>query len=352
MNQHNSYQDTLPDFSNLTAKDAQQTIQIMVEEHRKAINSLLKSPNQITFKSLVSPIEDMQHELNRTFSPISHLQNVLDKPEWRNTFNTCLPLLTEYSTELSQNTELEKAYQEILNNLDDPQDPKFNLLKQELQNFTLNGVNLPKSKKRQFIQLRTRLSSVEAKFSQNVQDSTDAWRLNIIDENEVTGISVSILEQAKKRARGNEQNGWSFILDYPTYHSVITHAENRLIREKFYTAWSTRASDQAEDIQWNNEANIKTILALRHKLANLVGYPNFAEYSLAKKMAGSTDEIVNFLEDLAQKTRLTAINEINLLKKFAIEPLEAWDIAYYLEKLKQETYAISCLLYTSDAADE
>ena len=88
MNQHNSYQKTLPDFSNLTAKDAQQTIQIMVEEHRKAINSLLKSPNQITFKSLVSPIEDMQHELNRTFSPISHLQNVLDKPEWRNTFNT------------------------------------------------------------------------------------------------------------------------------------------------------------------------------------------------------------------------------------------------------------------------
>ena len=341
MNQHNSYQKTLPDFSNLTAKDAQQTIQIMVEEHRKAINSLLKSPNQITFKSLVSPIEDMQHELNRTFSPISHLQNVLDKPEWRNTFNTCLPLLTEYSTELSQNTELEKAYQEILNNLDDPQDPKFNLLKQELQNFTLNGVNLPKSKKRQFIQLRTRLSSVEAKFSQNVQDSTDAWRLNIIDENEVTGISISILEQAKKRARENKQNGWSFILDYPTYHSVITHAENRQIREKFYTAWSTRASDQAEDIQWNNEANVKTILALRHKLANLVGYPNFAEYSLAKKMAGSTDEIVNFLEDLAQKTRLTAINEINLLKKFAIEPLEAWDIAYYLEKLKQETYAIS-----------
>ncbi len=341
MNQHNSYQKTLPDFSNLTAKDAQQTIQIMVEEHRKAINSLLKSPNQITFKSLVSPIEDMQHELNRTFSPISHLQNVLDKPEWRNTFNTCLPLLTEYSTELSQNTELEKAYQEILNNLDDPQDPKFNLLKQELQNFTLNGVNLPKSKKRQFIQLRTRLSSVEAKFSQNVQDSTDAWRLNIIDENEITGISISILEQAKKRARENKQNGWSFILDYPTYHSVITHAENRQIREKFYTAWSTRASDQAEDIQWNNEANVKTILALRHKLANLVGYPNFAEYSLAKKMAGSTDEIVNFLEDLAQKTRLTAINEINLLKKFAIEPLEAWDIAYYLEKLKQETYAIS-----------
>ncbi|MAD28353.1 MAG: oligopeptidase A [Woeseiaceae bacterium] len=341
MKQQNSYRKTLPDFSNLTAKNVQITIQDMVQEHRKTINSLLKSSDHITFSSLVSPIEDMQHELSRTFSPISHLQNVLDKPEWRNTFNSCLPLLTEYNTELSQNTELEKAYRKILNKLDDPQDPKFNLLKQELQNFTLNGVNLPKSKKQQFIQLRTRLSSIEAKFSQNVQDSTDTWKLNIINEDEVKGISVSILEQAKNRAQENGLTGWIFILDYPTYHSVITHAENRPIREKFYKAWSTRASDQAEDRQWDNEENIKIILSLRHKLANLVGYSNFAKYSLAKKMAGTTDEIINFLEDLAQKTRSTAIKEINVLKNFANEPLEAWDMSYYVEKYKQDTYAIS-----------
>ncbi|MFQ3362357.1 MAG: oligopeptidase A [Woeseiaceae bacterium] len=336
MTQSNSYKSTLPDFSSLTAKEAQTNLKSLVKKQRMAIDKLLKNKQKITFESVVNPIEEMQHELSRTFSPISHLQNVLDQPEWRSTYNSCLPLLTDYGTELSQNTELEKAYKTIIDNLDDQKDPKFKLLEQELRNFTLNGVNLTKTKKQKFKDLKTRLSTAEANFSQNVQDSTDAWSLHINNEDELKGISREILEQAK-----DNQDRWKLILDYPTYHSVMTHAENRSLRERFYKAWSTRASDQAEDTQWNNEENIKNILSLRHQLANIVGYKNFAEYSLATKMANSTNEIIDFLDDLAKKTKSTARNELTILEKAADHNLEAWDISYYLEKTKQQNYAIS-----------
>ena len=336
MTQSNSYKSTLPDFSSLTAKEAQTNIKSLVKKQRTAIDKLLKNKQKINFESVVNPIEEMQHELSRTFSPISHLQNVLDQPEWRSTYNSCLPLLTDYGTELSQNTELEKAYKTIIDNLDDQKDPKFKLLEQELRNFTLNGVNLEKTKKQKFKNLKTRLSTAEATFSQNVQDSTDAWSLHINNEDELKGISREILEQAKVN-----QDGWKLILDYPTYHSVMTHAENRSLRERFYKAWSTRASDQAENTQWNNEENIKNILSLRHQLANIVGYKNFAEYSLATKMADSTNEIIDFLDDLAKKTKSTARNELTILEKAADHNLEAWDISYYLEKTKQQNYAIS-----------
>ena len=341
MKQSNNYQSTLPDFSSLTAEKAQSDIKCLVKKQRTAIDNLLASSKKTTFASIVNPIEEMQHELSRIFSPISHLQNVLDQPEWRNTFNSCLPLLTEYGTELSQNTELEKAYRTIIDNLDDQKDPKFSLLKQELRNFALNGVNLTKTKKQKFKDLKTRLSIAEANFSQNVQDSTDAWSLNIEDIKELKGISKEILEQAKNRGFKNKQSGWKLILDYPTYHSVMTHAESRSLREKFYRAWSTRASDQAENTQWNNEENIKTILSLRHQLAHIVGYENFAEYSLAKKMANSTDEITSFLDNLAIKTRSTAKRELAMLEKAAKHNLEAWDTSYYLEKIKQKNYSIS-----------
>ena len=341
MKQSNNYQSTLPDFSSLTAEKAQSDIKCLVKKQRTAIDNLLASSKKTTFASIVNPIEEMQHELSRIFSPISHLQNVLDQPEWRNTFNSCLPLLTEYGTELSQNTELENAYRTIIDNLDDQKDPKFSLLKQELRNFALNGVNLTKTKKQKFKDLKTRLSIAEANFSQNVQDSTDAWSLNIEDIKELKGISKEILEQAKNRGLKNKQSGWKLILDYPTYHSVMTHAESRSLREKFYRAWSTRASDQAENTQWNNEENIKTILSLRHQLAHIVGYENFAEYSLAKKMANSTDEITSFLDNLAIKTRSTAKRELAMLEKAAKHNLEAWDTSYYLEKMKQKNYSIS-----------
>ena len=341
MKQSNNYQSTLPDFSSLTAEKAQSDIKCLVKKQRTAIDNLLASSKKTTFASIVNPIEEMQHELSRIFSPISHLQNVLDQPEWRHTFNSCLPLLTEYGTELSQNTELEKAYRTIIDNLDDQKDPKFSLLKQELRNFALNGVNLTKTKKQKFKDLKTRLSIAEANFSQNVQDSTDAWSLNIEDIKELKGISKEILEQAKNRGFKNKQSGWKLILDYPTYHSVMTHAESRSLREKFYRAWSTRASDQAENTQWNNEENIKTILSLRHQLAHIVGYENFAEYSLAKKMANSTDEITSFLDNLAIKTRSTAKRELAMLEKAAKHNLEAWDTSYYLEKIKQKNYSIS-----------
>ena len=341
MKQSNNYQSTLPDFSSLTAEKAQSDIKCLVKKQRTAIDNLLASSKKTTFASIVNPIEEMQHELSRIFSPISHLQYVLDQPEWRHTFNSCLPLLTEYGTELSQNTELENAYRTIIDNLDDQKDPKFSLLKQELRNFALNGVNLTKTKKQKFKDLKTRLSIAEANFSQNVQDSTDAWSLNIEDIKELKGISKEILEQAKNRGLKNKQSGWKLILDYPTYHSVMTHAESRSLREKFYRAWSTRASDQAENTQWNNEENIKTILSLRHQLAHIVGYENFAEYSLAKKMANSTDEITSFLDNLAIKTRSTAKRELAMLEKAAKHNLEAWDTSYYLEKMKQKNYSIS-----------
>ena len=334
------YQKTLPDFSDLCARDISSNVSSLIKAQREKIKNLLNDDTKPNF-SLVSEIEEMHHKLSMVFSPISHLQNVMDDPDWREAYNSCIPLLTEYGTELSQDPDLEKAYRKIIKKLKDKYSPEFSLLEKELRSFTLNGVNLDQNKKTKFIDLKKQLSIKQAKFGQNVQDSTDSWLYFTAEESETIGITSEILQQAKDRADKENKSGWQFSLDYPTYHAVMTHAENSNLREKFYKAWSTRASDQADQKKWDNSDNIKEILAIRKEISELVGFDNYAEYSLATKMAETTGDVFEFLYDLANKTKSTALNEIEMIEQFAGQKLQPWDVSYYLEKYKQENFSVS-----------
>lgn len=332
----------LPDFDVIKPQHAVPALTELIAAHRQKLDQILAEPNARDAASLIQPMEEMSHELGRVWSPVSHLQSVLDDPAWRDAYNQSLPLLTEHGTELSQNKNLQEAYQQVADSLSPDSDPALRtLLDQELRDFRLAGVALPEKKKARFRVLAQEMAALQAKFEQNLQDATDSWHFHTADAGQVAGISPSVLQRAADDAESVDIKGWRFKLDYPTYHAVMTHAHSRDLRETFYRAWSTRASDQGDNSEWDNSENIEQIMSLRHEAAGLVGFDNYADYSLATKMAGSVAEVMQFLMELADKSTEAAKRELDEIQALAETPLEAWDIAYFLEKLKQERFAIS-----------
>jgi oligopeptidase A len=314
----------------------------LIAEHRRKLAALLDAADSHDFQSLVSPLQEMSHELSRVWSPVSHLQSVSDEPGWRDAYNESLPLLTEHATEISQNQALQQAYQRVSETLPaDMPGAVRALLDQELRDFRLAGVALPDEQKQRFKELKRELAAVQAKFQQNVQDSADSWNFHDEDEAVFAGLPGQILERAREDAASRGLAGLWLNLDFPTYHAVQTQAENRTLREAFYTAWSTRASDVGDQAQWDNSEHIRRILSLRHEAAQLVGFDNYAEYSLATKMAASTADVMEFLQELAGRTRATAAGELEAIREAAPHDLAAWDIAFYQDKLKQQKFAIS-----------
>jgi oligopeptidase A len=331
----------LPRFDDITPEGTVPALKHIIAEHRRKLDELLESSSELDFRSLVTPLEEMSHELGRVWSPVNHLQSVLDDARWREAYNTSLPLLTEHGTELSQNKQLQQAFEAIAESFpkDTPRAMRA-LVDQALRNFRLAGVALPDDEKAEFKAIMQELAAVQASFDHNVQDAAINWSWHTDDLAQCKGIPEMVVSRAAKEAAENEQTGWLFGLDYPTYHSIITHADNRELRERFYRAWSTRGSDQG-DQRFDNSENISKILSLRHRAALLVGFDNYAEYSLATKMAGKNREVIEFLTELAAQTRATAEKEFEDIAAIADAPLEAWDLPYYLEKLKQQRYSIS-----------
>jgi oligopeptidase A len=332
----------LPRFEAISPQHAKPALEELIAAHRQKLATLLDNPDARDFASLIIPLEEMHHELSRAWSPISHLQSVLDDPEWRDAYNASLPLMTEHGTELSQNKKLQEAYQEVANSMPEDASPAMRMLvEQELRDFRLAGVALPEADKARYREIAQELAALRAKFDQNVQDATDSWSFHTADESRIAGLPESVVQRTRDEAAAENVGGWWFKLDYPNYHAVMTHGDDRELRETFYRAWSTRASDQGPDPQWDNSAVIDRILALRHEAVALVGFSNYADYSLATKMAGTVDEVMSFLAELADKSRSAARNELDQIKQLAATPLEAWDISYYLEKLKQQKFSVS-----------
>jgi oligopeptidase A len=333
---------TLPRFSEITPEQVVPALTEIIAQHRQHLDALLAGPGELDFDSLVVPLEDMEHELSRVWSPVSHLQGVLGSPEWREAYNAALPLLTEYGTELSQNQRLQQAYALVDESLSADDSPaRRSAVEHALRDFRLAGVDLDTEKKDRFRAIMLELAAVQARFDHNVQDSADAWLLNITDAAELEGLPQSALARGRAEARTRDREGWVLTLDYPTYDAVMTHAENRSLRENFYHAWVTRASEQAADPSFDNSDNIGTILALRHEAANLVGFATYADYSLATKMAKSADEVIAFLRQLADRSRHAAELELAEIQKLAGMSIEPWDLAFWLEKLKQQKYSFS-----------
>ena len=332
----------LPPFARIRPEHAEPAVRTLLDGNRRQLAALLEAGAD-GWDGLVAPIERMHHVLARAWSPIGHLNSVLNGEELRAAYNACLPLLTSYHTELAQNAALCAAYQRIL----DREGPQLvpeqrKLLENALRDFRLAGVSLPEDRKQRFRRVMERLASVQAKFDENVLDATNAWSRVVGDERELSGLPAMIVERARAAAQAAGLPGWLLPLDAPNYQAVLTHCDDGPLRREFYEAWVTRASDQGPHAgKWNNTPLMAEVLALRHEAANLAGFANFAEYSLATKMARDPDEVLQFLRRLARLSRPAAEREYQELETFAGRGLEAWDVAYYSEQLKRARLDVS-----------
>jgi oligopeptidase A len=333
---------SLPRFGEILPEHVLPAVSELIAAHRQKLDELLDGTDDPDFASLIAPLEAMEHELSRVWSPVSHLQAVLGSREWRDAYNEALPLLTEYGTELSHNVRLQRAYSAVEARLGNGAgDARKSVVRHALRDFRLAGVDLPEADKARFKEIVQGLVSTQAAFEHNVQDAADAWSLHIEDPSRLAGLPQSALERASTEAQRRDLRGFLLTLDYPTFDAVMRHAESRELRETLYRAWVTRASDQGADPVLDNSENIDRILALRYEAARLVGFENYAEYSLATKMAGSTDEVLAFLHELAARSRDAAEKQLDELSELAGYELSPWDTAYWLEKLKQKKYSIS-----------
>jgi oligopeptidase A len=337
----------LPPFSHIRPQHAEPAMDRLLAECRSGIEKLLEDTEEYSWNNLVEPLEILDDHLSRAWSPVSHMNSVVNSDELRTAYNACLPKLSDYSTEMGQNEHLFNAYKHIREQdagLDQAQQKS---LDNALLEFTLSGVDLPGEEKARFKEISQELSRLGSKFSENLLDATNAWSKLVTDESELAGMPQSALDLACQTAGQREQEGWLLTLDFPSYFPVLTYADNRGLRHEMYEAYATRASDLGPDAgTWDNSAIMEQLLALRHEQAQLLGFENYAERSLARKMARSAGEVLEFLNDLAARSLPQARAELAELEEFASEhhgmdELEAWDIGYYSEKLRQHRYSIT-----------
>jgi oligopeptidase A len=332
----------LPSFDQFRAGDVEAAIRELLQRSRGEVASLEAQPHP-TFENTVLPLEQLSHRLSRTWSPVSHLNGVLNSDELRASYNACLPLLTNYWTDLAQSEPLFRAYSAIAASESGTLDrAQRRVLERALEDFRLAGVGLPAEKKQRFKEVMQQLAQLGAKFEENVLDAMNAWSRQVTDPAELAGINPVIVEQARVRAAGQGVEGWMFLLEQPSYVAVMQDADSEKLRRDFYEAWATRASDRGPSAgKYDNTAVMGEILALRHEAARLLDYPNFAAYALATRMAPSTGAVFDFLHELARVAKPAAAREVAELEAFAGRKLNAWDVSYYSEKLQAARFSIS-----------
>lgn len=340
--------DLLPRFEHIRIEHMEPAIDQILSDNRMQIQNLA-SQEQPTWDTLAQPMQALDDRLSRAWSVISHLNGVMNNDELRQVYKRCLDKLTEYGTQISQNTELCNAYKKIR------EDADFESLTEEqqkaidntLRDFHLGGVDLPQDKKKQYAELSMELAELTNRFSDNVLDATDHWYKHITDASELQGLPETALDGARQAAQQRDLEGYVITLQFPSFHPVMTYCENRELRREVYEAFVTRASDVGPNGgEWDNTPIMAEILKRRHQQSELLGFANYAERSLATKMARSVDEVMNFLDELAAKSRPVAQKEYRELQDFArdqhgVDKLEAWDLGFYGEKMRQAKYDIS-----------
>ncbi|MFQ2015360.1 oligopeptidase A [Aeromonas veronii] len=341
--------DSLPPFSQIKPEQVQPAVIQAIADCKQKISDVLAQRDPHTWDSLIAPLEEVNDRLSRIWSPVSHLNSVLNSEALREAHDACLPLLSEFQTYVGQHEGLYQAYLAL------SQSDDFPLLsaaqRKEIQNtlrdFRLSGIGLPAEAQQRYGEIQARLSELASRFSNNVLDATQGWHKLVGDEAELAGLPDSVRAAARQMAELKGKEGWLFTLDIPSYLPVMMYADNRELRAEMYEAFTTRASDQGPNAgKWDNSAIMSELLTLRRELAQLLGFANYAELSLATKMADKTEQVVSFLTDLAAKSLPQGKAELEEIRTFAAEQhgqseLAAWDLAYYAEKLKQHKFSIS-----------
>jgi oligopeptidase A len=341
-------QHELPPFQTIKAEHVEPAVRELLDKNRAEISALLEAGAD-TWETLIKKQDDLDDRLNQAWSPVSHMNSVVNSDELREAYNNCLPSLSEYSTEMGQNPELFKAYKKIaesesVNNLTGPQ---RKVIENSLRDFRLSGIELNSEKQKRFADLSKQLSELSSKFGDNVLDATGAWNKVITDKKELSGLPESAIGLAIQTAKQRGEEGFMLTLDMPSYIPVMSYCDNRDLRKEMYDAFSTRASDTGPGAgQWDNSELISEILKLRRELSMLLGFENFAEKSLATKMADTPDQVLAFLNELAAKSKPVAEKEFAeicdfAMKEYGVSELQAWDAPYYAEKLKKQKYDIS-----------
>ena len=336
----------LPRFTEITPEHVGPAIDQLLVEAEAAVRHA-ESVSPVQWETFVEPLDDATERLWRAWGQVSHLQAVVNTPALREAYNDNLPKVTRFGAALGQNLALFAQYRALA------EAPAFagydmarrKVVENALRDFRLGGAELGEAEKARFAEIQETLSSLSARFSQNVLDATDAYALYLHEEAELAGLPADTVAMCRAAAEQEGKAGWKLGLQMPCYLPVQAYAENCGLRETLYRASAVRASE-FDLPERDNSMAINQILALRTELAALLGFASYADYSVATKMAQSPAEVLEFLRDLAARAKPHARRDRTELENFAaehlaLETLEAWDLAYVGEKLKQARYSFS-----------
>lgn len=337
----------LPRFDQIRPEHVTPAVKQLLAEGRTLVERLVADKTPPAWDNFVRPLEDFEERLARSWSQVSHMNAVVNTPELREVYNANLPQLTAFYAELSQHQglyekfralradrgfgQLSRAQQKIIDN--------------ELRDFRLGGAELSEAQKSRFRAVQEELSTLAARFEENLLDTTNDFALYVENAAGLAGIPSDVLEAAHALAAADKRPGWKFTLHFPSYMPVLQYADNRTLRQDMYRAYVTRAAEFGKP-EWDNTALVTQILKLRLEAAALLGFADYAGLSLATKMAKSADEVMDFLRTLAARARPFAVQDMETLRahgaeKLGLPQVEAWDIAYVSEKLREAEYAFS-----------
>ncbi|WP_318436043.1 oligopeptidase A [Photobacterium leiognathi] len=339
----------LPPFAHIKPEHIKPAVEKAIADCRENVESVLMEMAEPTWETICAPLAETDDRLSRIWSPVGHLNGVKNSPELREAYESCLPLLSDYSTWLGQHKGLYEAYKALKasDKFAELSKAQQKSIKDALKEFELSGIGLPAQEQARYGEISKRLSELSSKFSNNVLDATMAWSKVITDVEQLSGLPESVLLAAKANAEAKGEEGYLFTLDMPSYLPVMTYCDNRELRAEMYEAFGTRASDRGPNAgEFDNTEVIAEKLKLSHELARMLGFNSYSEKSLATKMAESTEQVLGFLNDLADRAKPQGEREVSELRdyarnEFGVETLEPWDFAYYSEKLKQHRYSIS-----------
>lgn len=337
----------LPPFDSLKPEHVEPAMESLLDADRKIVESVVAA-GDYRWDSLVRPLENYGDDTHQAWSPVSHLNSVMNSPELRTAYQACLGKLSAYSTWYGQHQGLFKAFQSLKDSAEytSLSDAQKRSIDNTLRDFRLAGVDLPEDRKQRFGEIRARLSELSNTFSNNVLDATQSWTLDV-DKSRLAGLPQSALDMLKANAEAKGLEGYRITLDVPSYFPIMSYAEDRELRREVHTAFGTRASELGPDAsKFDNSDVMSEIVTLRQELATLLGFATYADLSLATKMADSPEQVLSFLNDLATRGKAQAEAEFDALKAYAketlgLDELQPWDVAFTSEKLREARYAIS-----------
>ncbi len=325
----------LPPFSEIKPEHVKPAVESAIADCRAKIEQALQDNSNPTWDNLVAPIEEVDDTLSRLWSPVSHMNSVVNSDELREAYESCLPLLSEYGTWVGQHKGLFEAYKAIKASEDFAtlSQAQKKAITDSLRDFELSGIGLPADEQHRYGEISKRMSELGSQFSNNVLDATMGWSKHVTDKSQLEGMPESALDAAKAAAEAKELDGYLLTLDIPSYLPVMTYCDNQELRKELYEAYVTRASDRGPTAgKWDNTEIIAEQLKLRHEIARMLGFTSYSEKSLATKMAENPSQVMSFLNDLAVKAKPQGEREVEQLRQFAssefgVDTLELWDIA-------------------------